>query len=251
MSKKTSYDDFNFATFQKMAQDKKLNQYEKIGFPTKYRQGKEEIIFADILQKLPLLKNGKKLNVLDIGPGCSDLPNYTVTLCKKNGNKLTWCDSSEMLANLPNEKFITKIPGPFPETFDAVKKQNPHGFDVIICYSVFHYIAFEHNIFTFLDKALLLLKDGGQMIIGDIPNFSKRQRFFASKNGIKFHQTFMKTKELPQVEYNTIKEKVIDESMLDAMINRARFSGFDAYLVPQNSELPMSNRRDDLIIQKP
>ena len=251
MAKKSSYDNFSFDVFKKMAKDKSLSRYEKIGFPDEYRKGKEELIFADIMQKVPLLKNGKKLNILEIGPGCSDLPNYMIALCKKNQNSLTWCDSTEMLENLPDQKSIKKIPGPFPTTFDIVKKQNPRGFDVIICYSVFHYIAFEHNIFDFLDKAILLLKDGGQMIIGDIPNASKRRRFFASKNGIKFHQNFTKSKELPKVEYNIVQEKVIDESMLDAMINRARFSGCDAYLVPQDSTLPMSNRRDDLIIRKP
>ena len=251
MTKKQSHKDINFASFKAMAKDKNLSRYEKIGFPKEYRQGKEEAILLDIMQKVPLLKDAKKINILDIGPGCSDLPNYITDLCKKNKNTLTWCDSSEMLVNLPNEKFITKIAGPFPETFAALKKTNPCGFDVIICYSVFHYIAFEFNIFDFLDKSIFLLKDGGQMIIGDIPNFSKRRRFFASKNGVKFHQDFMKTEELPNLEYNMVQEKTIDESMLDAMIARARFNGCDAYLMPQNSKLPMSNRRDDLIIRKP
>jgi len=251
MSKKQSYDNFNFAQFKKMAKDQSLSCYEKIGFPDEYRKGKEALIFDDILSKIPNLEKQKKLNVLDIGPGCSDLPKLTMKLCKKNNHQLTWCDSKEMLSNLPDDKFIKKIDGPFPQTFDKLKKANPEGFDIIICYSVFHYIAFEFNIFDFLDKAILLLRDGGQMIIGDIPNFSKRQRFFASNNGIKFHQHFMKTKSLPQVEYNKVQEKVIDESMLDAMITRARFNGCDAYLVPQNSDLAMANRRDDLIIRKP
>ena len=36
------------------------------------------------------------------------------------------------------------------------------------------------------------------MLIGDIPNMSKRKRFFASEEGVRFHQEFMKNKRSPK-----------------------------------------------------
>ena len=60
-----------FEDFKKLAQDETLTKYERIGFPDSYRSGIEEVIFQDILTKLPLL-NELKMNVLDIGPGCSE-----------------------------------------------------------------------------------------------------------------------------------------------------------------------------------
>lgn len=98
---------------------------------------------------------------------------------------------------------------------------------------------------------MLLLNDGGQIIIGDIPNVSKRKRFFASNNGIKSHQEFMKTTEKPVVNFICIEEGKIDDSLLMSIILKCQASGFDAYVVPQSKNLPFANGRDDLIIRKP
>jgi hypothetical protein len=37
---------------------------------------------------------------------------------------------------------------------------------------------------------------------------------------------------------------------LIALVLRARSAGFDAYLVPQPDDLPMANRREDMIIRR-
>jgi hypothetical protein len=36
-----------------------------------------------------------------------------------------------------------------------------------------------------------------------------------------------------------------------ALIMRARSAGFDGYVVPQAPNLPMANRREDILILKP
>ena len=43
----------------------------------------------------------------------------------------------------------------------------------------------------------------------------------------------------------------IDDTVIRALVDRANSMGCDAYLLPQDPELPMSNRRDDLLIIKP
>ena len=89
------------------------------------------------------------------------------------------------------------------------------------------------------------------MLIGDVPNSSKRRRFFSSANGIRFHQEFMKTKNLPEVHFNSLDRHKIDDSVILSLLSRARNQGFDAYVLPQPRDLPMASRREDLLIRRP
>src|SRR5262245_33247687 len=93
------WDNLNFAEFAKLARDETLSKYQKIGFPDSYRAGYEAAIFADLCVKLPRL-NDRRLNVLDIGPGCSDLPQMLIELCRAQGHRLYLIDSEPMLEHL-------------------------------------------------------------------------------------------------------------------------------------------------------
>ena len=55
----------------------------------------------------------------------------------------------------------------------------------------------------------------------------------------------------PNVDFNTPARGKIDDAVLSGMILRAQGGGCDAYLTPQGAELPMANRRDDLLICRP
>jgi len=239
----------SFDDFRRMAMDESLSPREKVGFPDSYRKGKEQRIFQDITEKVSLLRNTHKV-VLDIGPGCSELPLMLVDLCKKNSHKLILVDSEEMLSHLPDEKFITKITGYYPFC-DKLFSEHTGKIDIIITYSVLHYIFIESNVWSFLDKSLELLSEGGEMLIGDIPNISKRKRFFSSRNGIKFHQEFTRTKEIPKISYNKIEPGQIDDAVILSLVQRARNEGFDAFILPQPEELSMANRREDILIRRP
>lgn len=241
--------DITFDDFRRMAQDTALSRYEKIGFPDSYRQGKEEAIFRDILGKLPLLNMRDKV-VLDIGPGCSELPSMLIELCRRNNHMLILVDSEEMLAHLPDEDFIRKIPGYYPQCAGLLEEYRER-IDAILTYSVLHYIFAESNIWNFLDSSLELLAHGGAMMIGDIPNVSKRKRFFSSPAGIKFHREFTGSEETPEVVFNRIEHQAIDDAVMLSLLSRARGAGFDAYLLSQNDELPMANRREDILINRP
>ncbi|WP_237181328.1 hypothetical protein [Paraburkholderia tropica] len=89
------------------------------------------------------------------------------------------------------------------------------------------------------------------MLIGDIPNVSKRKRFFASETGKQFHMRHMKTDQAPVVEFNKIEHGQIDDAVVMALVERARAQGFDAYVLPQGNGLPMANRREDVLIVRP
>jgi hypothetical protein len=242
------FEHLNFDDFRKMATDTSLSCYEKIGFPNSYRQGKEGIIFEDILSKLSLLTEDNQV-VLDIGPGCSELPHMLIELCRAKNHQLIFIDSEEMLSQLPDETFIEKINGYYPNCLDIDKYKNK--INIVLGYSILHYIFIESSIHNFLDTSLSLIAEGGQILIGDIPNVSKRKRFFSSQNGIKSHQLFTSSSEIPDVKFNEIDFDKIDDSVIISLIARARNQGFDAYTLPQHDKLPMSNRREDILIIRP
>lgn len=239
--------ELSFADFSRLAVTTGISKYERIGFPDSYRSGYEPAIFTDILAKLDRL-SGTGLNVLDIGPGCSELPHLIIGYCAEHKHRLLLVDSKEMLAHLPDQPFIEKHIGPYPSANRGLERY-AGNVDIIICYSVFHYIFAEGNVFEFLDFSLHLLGPGGAMLIGDIPNQSMRDRFFSSDAGRAFHRQFTGVDaEPPLGSYAAGKP---DDAVLFAMVARARNAGFHAYVLPQSHGLPMANRREDILIRRP
>lgn len=238
-----------YEDFRQMAKDPSLSRFEKIGFPDSYRAGLEADIFADIRRKLPALDTRERC-VLDVGPGCSELPQLLTAHCRKQGHQLHLVDSAEMLDHLPDESFIRKWPAYFPDC-PKLFEDFAGRVDVLLTYSVFHYIFTESNIYRFIDRSLELLAPGGQMLIGDIPNISKRKRFFSSDAGRRFHRNFTGRDEDPEVRHAVVEPDQIDDAVVVSILLRARAAGCDAYVLPQPPELPMANRREDILITRP
>jgi hypothetical protein len=239
----------NFAGFARLAMDESLSKYEKIGFPDSYRAGFEEKIFTDICAKLPRL-NDREQVVLDVGPGCSDLPRMLIELCRERCHRLYLVDSAEMLGQLPDAPFIHKLPGLFPNCREVLRDL-AGTVSVILSYSVLHYVFVDANVFDFVDVALELLAPEGEFLIGDIPNASKRARFFSTEAGIAFHRKFTGTDTLPNLGRPFSVRGVLDDAVILSLIARARAAGANAYVVPQHPGLPMANRREDILIRKP
>lgn len=247
------YDRFKnltFEDFRRLAKTDTLSRYEKIGFPNAYREDREESIFKDISSKLSNLNKDSQI-VIDIGPGCSGLPFMLVDLCRRQGHSLVLIDSREMLDHLPGEPFITKVPAYYPRECEWLFDEYDGKVNAILSYSVLHYVFAEGNVFEFLDRSLSLLAERGEMLIGDIPNISKRKRFFSSQSGIRFHQQFTGSDEIPAVEFNKLEPGQIDDALILSLILRCRDAGFDAYWLLQADELPMANRREDILIRRP
>ncbi|CAG4906782.1 methyltransferase domain-containing protein [Paraburkholderia saeva] len=238
-----------FEDFRRLAVDESLSDYERIGFPDSYREGYEASIFVDILSKLTNLSS-EGARVLDIGPGCSELPRLLIEQCRQKSHSLLLVDSAEMLNRLPDEPFITKEPARYPDCVDLIE-QNQGKVDAIVCYSVIQYVISDASLFGFFDTALSLLAPTGQMLIGDVPNLSKRKRFFASETGIAFHKEFTNTEDAPEVVFNCLESGQIDDAIVFALLQRARTAGFNSYVMPQHSSLPMANRREDILIVRP
>jgi hypothetical protein len=241
--------ELTFDDFRRLATDDSLSPYEKIGFPDEYREGYEPAIFADIRAKLPPLEARERV-VLDIGPGCTELPELIRAQCERQGHTLLLVDSEEMLAHHPDGERIRKFTGPFPHCPELLEAFAGRV-DAIVAYSVLHYVFPGGSVHGFLDRGLDLLGHGGWMLIGDIPNVSKRRRFFSSPAGREFHREFTGSREPPAVTFNAVESDRIDDAVLLGLVARARAAGFDAHLVPQAEGLPMANRREDLLVYRP
>ena len=243
------FSDLSFEDFRRLANDLEISKYNRIGFPDSYREGYESAILKDIRDKLPGIEKRNQV-VLDIGPGCSDLPLYLVDLCCKQDHALIQVDSAEMLSHLPDHEFVRKIEGSFPDCMEALRGCAPDGVDIIVCYSVLHYVFMDHDLGAFAAAAVSLLRPGGEMLLGDIPNVSKRKRFFSSEQGKQFHRAFSGLDEDP-MELSTESEdgKINDAVILD-LLAVFRKLGTDGYVLPQAEGLPMANRREDILVRK-
>jgi len=240
-----------FEGFKKLAARTDISKFEKIGFPDSYRDGHENAICEDIVEKL-LLRIKKNQALLDIGSGCSGLPGHLLNIAQENSHSLTLLDSEEMHLNLPGviRSETKQINARFPDCRDFID-EHQNSFDSIICYSVIQYAFIESSIFRFLDSMLTLLSPGGRILIGDIPNISMKKRFLDSPVGRAFHENNFGEIAEVDIEWNMINFDKMDDSVIMALIMRARAAGFHAYLMPQAGNLPLSNRREDVLIVKP
>lgn len=243
MSKKNK--ELTFEDFQKLAKKKGLTLPEKIGFPTSYREGYYDVILEDIFSKLPINTTTKKV-VLDIGCGCDVLTHKLISICKQQKHTLLLNDSQEMLDNLPKDNFPKYIAGKFPLEHPVLKRYKGKV-DFILCYSVLFYVFANDNIYQFIHEAVDLLKSGGRMLIGDIPNFDKRNRFLQSDEGKKFLKNSKNIK--GSTAHENLNQKM-DDTVIFSLMMRLRKFGCETYLLPQNPVLPMANRREDILIVK-
>jgi len=236
----------NFEDFKKMALSKNLKTYEKVGFTQVHRKDSEKNIFPDILLKLNI-KN-KKVNIMDIGCGCSKPVFDLIKYCKKNGNNLYLVDSKEMLSNLPDEKFITKIECEFPNCKQINELKGK--IDYIIIYSVLHHVVTHGNYVSFLDTAVELVKYGGRLLLADLPNVTKKKRFLSSCIGKEFHKKWANTEINPEVDWNELDKHSLDDSLIFSILQRYRNMGCETYLLEQMEGLSMNNSREDILIRR-
>lgn len=246
--KEPNYDVGGFADFRARATDSSLSQYEKIGFPDGYRAGQAPAIVADIASKLTNL-DAQNQRVLDVGAGCSDLPSALMQYCRARSSNIVLVDSSEMLDLVPDQPNAQKVVGRFPECRDQIQAVH-QAYDAILVYSVIQYVFAEGNLWAFVEGLASLLAEGGQLLIGDIPNASSRKRFLSSATGQAYHRKHFGTDELPRVEFNRPEPGLMDDSVTFAILARMRAAGYEAFVMPQALNLPMAGRREDILIRK-
>lgn len=236
----------SFDDYKKLAVSNNLRGFEKVGFNAHHRDGKEENIIIDIRGKLKSLNDRNKL-IMDIGCGCSVPVVDLIHHCRDHEHKLVLVDSAEMLSNLGEYSNVVKAPHCFPSNEDFLKRYSAQV-DTIICYSVLHAIYDFQNIFTFIDKALTMLAPGGEMLLGDIANISKKKRFLATDTGAEFHREWSGG-EVQSVAWNETYTEIDDATIVQLFL-RYRGMGFETFVLPQSNNLPLCYTREDLLIRR-
>ena len=243
-----SFEKMTYDSFRRRAQDESLSTSEKIGFPDEYRAGKAEAIFADIRGKLPAIEK-REARVADIGCGMGELTEIAARHCAARGHLLFLLDSSEMLSKI-RASFGIRVAGKFPAQHADFLAEWREKIDAVLCYSVLQHVALDGEIEAFFDASLSLLAAGGSALFGDIPNISMRNRFFRSTAGIAHHRAFAGDNSPPPTQDKPSPGQ-LDDAQILALVKRARGAGFHAFILPQRSNLPMANRREDLLIVRP
>jgi hypothetical protein len=246
----SKFDDITYEAFRRRATDPGLSLHEKVGFPDGYREGKESLILDDIGSKLTHLSLREQV-VVDVGAGCGELTRRFMERCEEQAHRLIQVDSPEMLALLPKAPHVERVPGRFPDDCAELLEELRGRAHCVLAYGVLSSVFVESNVFEFVDRSLELLAEGGQLLLADLPNLSKRKRFFSSEAGVRFHQQFMDTSERPDVAFNVLEPGAFDDAVVLAIVSRCRSAGFDAYVVPQRDGLPFANRREDILVARP
>jgi 2-polyprenyl-3-methyl-5-hydroxy-6-metoxy-1,4-benzoquinol methylase len=246
----TRFRHLTFDGFKRLAAEPDLSDHERIGFPDSYRHGKTPAILADIESKLTHLQSSGR-TIVDVGPGCGELARALLRRCERQQHRITMFDSKEMLDRLPDAPCLSKVAGRYPEECRQRLDELRGSVDAVLAYSMLHYVVIESSAVGFLDASLALLAPGGQLLIGDIPNVSQRRRFFASAAALAYHKALMGTDEPPGSSDDELAAGPIDDSVILALVQHARGAGFHAYVVPQAPDLPMANRREDILILRP
>lgn len=239
------FKNLDFEAFRKLAAED-LDPIEKVGFPVAYRAGREHLIVEDIARKLGNLDDPQQ-TVFDVGPGCSGVALGIIEMCRAHGHTLILVDSAEMLRQLPDAPFIRKVAGRYPDDCRRLLAEYAGRVNALLTYSVLQYVLAEGDPFDFLDASLGLLAEGGQMLIGDLPNDSKRRRFLASPAGLRFRKTGGEAVAPDQSRDEKGAEGLNDQFVL-SVVAYCRERGFDSYVIPQSPDLPMANRREDILV---
>jgi SAM-dependent methyltransferase len=238
-----------YESFRRMATDESLSPHERTGFPDAYREGAERAILADVEAKLTALQ-GEGATVVDIGCGVGPLADELRGRCAARGHELVLVDSEEVLDHHPDDPGVRKVAGRFPDTPELLERYGG-ACDAVLAYSVLQYPFAEANAVAFADAALTLLAPGGRLLLGDVPNASMRRRFLASDAGRAHHRDYTGRDEDPPVDWPVLPQGEIDDAIVLALLHRARDAGFHGWVLPQAPALPMANRREDLLFERP
>ena len=151
----------SFENFALRAQKQSLDPTQIAG---RYLNQKndERNILIDIINKLNIVSTH---NCLEIG---CNVGNILIPLSFLV-NSIVGIDHPACLAVL-KERFTGDNVRLIGENFLDCDTDELGRFDIILVYSVLHYLADAQEVYKFIDKALSLLEFGGKLLLGDIPN---------------------------------------------------------------------------------
>ena len=202
----------------------------------------ERGILLDVVTKLDIEPND---TVLDIGCGVGLLAgplSYIVS-------SVVGVDHPEVVAVLRTRcPGVEGLPGDFRD-LDLGRRR----FTKIVMYGVVQNLSDEDAVASFIRKALDHLHPGGRLLVGDMPNVDKKQRFQSTQFGVEFERMWASRDGSASM---IAEDELLPESrrieftdeVVASIFRRVRSWGYDAFILPQPEHLPWGFTREDLLI---
>ena len=242
MSKNIFYD-----KYRKFAKNIKNNNFYILSGRYKFLTSYYKYIYKDISEKLSINKSD---DIFDIGTGDGKIIEHLSKKCKSS----TTIDSKEVINSIPHKKKITYLKGNIHQKGKNIRKR----FDKILVYSVVQYFHNLEEVTKFIYLCLKLLKESGVILIGDIPNEDMNLRYQKTRSYKKQRIIFDKKRmhNMSEVEKkffftkSNVKTVKFTDKKLFFLLKKFNTRKYEAYILPQNKELPYSVKRVDFLIKK-
>ena len=205
----------------------------------------------DVIKKLLLNKDD---NLLDIGCGSGDIAMSISDKVKK----ITVCDHKNVLNRLKERNLKSNF-SYVPENFLKADFKK-FKYSKILIYAVLQALSTKDELFLFLAKVMDLVDAGGRVLIGDVPNYDKLNRFLATERGNSFSKEWDKlkkeenSKEVEVTKFfsdDNVSSIVFDDQLIFEILKFFRENNFNSYLLEQKHNLPFGNSREDIIVNHP
>ena len=210
-----------------------------------FQKEAERRILFDLLEKLDIKVTD---SLLEIGCGPGNLLVPLSGFCSK-------------VAGIDNEAAISRLKNRMPKDIELsclignfLDMNLPNeSFNKILIYSVLQYLSNQSEVLNFVERALSILNPGGRMLLGDLPNSSKKSRFINSKTGqdvsIIWNKMTKYAERIPNEKMQDDTDLVtFDDSLVFELMAFIRDKGFEAFLLSQPLELPFGGTREDILI---
>ena len=178
-----------------------------------FQADSELLIPDDIKEKLVLCKSD---DVLDIGCGSGDIA-FQIS---KEVNTITLCDHKNLIERIKKINKLNNfryVPLSFLE-FDFCDKK----YSKILIYSVLQTLSTRDELFKVLSKIKELILEGGRILIGDIPNNDKLNRFLSTERGKVFLNEWSKLKKKNKLDEVEVTKFVSKENISDMILLNSR-----------------------------
>ncbi len=212
-----------------------------------FQKGEERNILADVMDKLAITPEDACLEI-----GCG-IGNILIPLSFLV-DSITGIDHPDCIKALKS-RFKNENVNLYGTNFIDWENSARKYFDKILIYSVLHLLQDKDEVMFFIHKALSMLNSGGKILLGDIPNISKKERFVHSAEGKAFNEKWKERnqehlhKEYPAVPVDS-ELATFDDKMMLSIIAELRGQGCNAYILPQPHALPFGYTREDILIEK-
>lgn len=232
----------SFENYQRVAQLPNVSNTEVAGRHA-FQKEAERKILSDLLVKLDLKATDA---LLEIGCGPGNLLVPLSGFCAK-------------AAGIDNEAAITRLKNRFATDTDItcmsgnfLEMNLPAAhFDKILIYSVLMCLSSRDEVLNFIERALSLLQPGGRMLLGDLPNVSKKSRFVNSTSGQVIAKNWAELIKDVRAPMEIAKDNnlvTFNDSLILDLMAFIRDKGFESFLLPQPLDLPFGGSREDILV---